>query len=102
MDAKKNAFDYQENAVKSKRDLEYSAVFHEQGLGKSKIAIDTILYWLQVRVIDTILLIAKKTLVHNWVRELKNHTHIEPLLITNDAKSNFYVFNSPSRLVLTH
>ena len=56
----KNAFDYQENAVKKVRDLEYSAVFHEQGLGKSKIAIDTILYWLQVRVIDTILLIAKK------------------------------------------
>ena len=45
LDAKLQAFKYQKEAVDSIRDLEFAAVFHEQGLGKSKIAIDLMLYW---------------------------------------------------------
>ena len=44
---KLTAFTYQQDAVEAIRDLEYSAVFHEQGLGKTKIAIDVALYWLE-------------------------------------------------------
>ena len=39
MSVKLNAFEYQSEAVTAIRDLEYAAIFHEQGLGKSKIAI---------------------------------------------------------------
>ena len=44
--AKYDAFPYQKEAFDSVKDLEYAAIFHEQGLGKTKIAIDLLLYWL--------------------------------------------------------
>ena len=47
-------FDYQEEAYKQLRDLEYGAIFHEQGLGKTKIAIDIMLYWLSKQVVDSV------------------------------------------------
>lgn len=45
--AKYDAFPYQKEAFEAVKDLEYAAIFHEQGLGKTKIAIDLILYWLR-------------------------------------------------------
>ena len=45
--SKFEGFDYQIQTVLSARDLEYAAIFHEQGLGKTKIAIDLGLDWLK-------------------------------------------------------
>lgn len=100
--AKRDAFPYQAEAVESVRDLPYAAVFHEQGLGKTKIAIDIILYWLQKDIVDTILLVTKKTLVANWKRELEQHSFLTPRLLTSDRNQNFFAFNSPARILLTH
>ena len=66
LDAKHEGFLYQEDAVQDIRDMEYAAIFHEQGLGKSKIAIDLILDWLERKTVDTILLVVKKGLIENW------------------------------------
>ena len=65
LDIKLDAFPFQSEAVEAIRDLEYAAIFYEQGLGKSKIAIDLILYWLEEKMVDTILYVAKKSLLHN-------------------------------------
>lgn len=100
--AKKDAFSYQANAVEAIRDLEYAAVFHEQGLGKTKIAIDTILYWISNEVVDTILIVTKKGLIQNWVDEIQEHTHITPKVLEQNKGKNYYVFNSPTRLILAH
>jgi SNF2 family DNA or RNA helicase len=100
--AKHQAFEYQRVAVESLRDLEYGAIFHEQGLGKTKIAIDLLLYWLEKKVIDTAMLVVKKGLVANWMRELQTHSHLVPRLLTGDRRANYYVLNSPARLILTH
>lgn len=102
MTAKKEAFAYQREAVKSIQSLEYSGVFHEQGLGKTKIAIDAALYWLASKAVDSVIIVTKKGLVPNWVRELKQHSHLTPRIISQDGRSNFYAFNSPARLYLTH
>jgi len=102
LDARLEAFAYQTEAVNAIRDLEYAAIFHEQGLGKSKIAIDLMLQWLENKTIDTVLFIVKKGLIHNWERELSTHTFMKPKLITQNRRSNYYAFNSPSRLMLSH
>ena len=101
-DPRLEAFPYQMEAVEAVRDLEYAAVFHEQGLGKTKIAIDVMLHWLRVDAVDTVLLVTKKGLIANWEREFALHTHIRPRLLTLSAKANYYVFNSPARVMLTH
>lgn len=100
--AKYSAFPYQKEAFDAVKDLEYAAIFHEQGLGKTKIAIDILLYWLESTSIDTILIVTKKQLVQNWIREFKNHTTIKPSILDTDKNSNYYVFSGPARVVVTN
>ncbi len=102
LEAKHIAYEYQVDALNAIKDLEYSAIFHEQGLGKSKIAIDLSFYLLEKKLVDTVLFVAKKSLVYNWKKEFDSHTFIQPRLLSQKSKENYYAFNSPSRLMLTH
>jgi SNF2 family DNA or RNA helicase len=102
LDARHTAFAFQHEAVNALKDREYGAVFHEQGLGKTKIAIDLILHWLDKKVVDTVLLVVKKGLIANWERELLIHSHLKPRTLGQNRRANFYVFNSPAVLILTH
>jgi len=97
-----DAFDYQEQAVDFIKNLEYGGIFHEQGLGKSKIAIDLILYWLKNDIVDVVILVAKKGLVENWKRELSSHSFLTPRVINSDIKNNFHTFTSSNKVILTH
>lgn len=100
--AKTDAFPYQAQALETIKDMEYCAIFHEQGLGKTKIAADLMLYWLGHRDIDTVLVVTKKQLVQNWVNELKVHTHLAPKVVGPNKRDNFFVYNTPSRVVITN
>ncbi len=100
--SKQKAFQYQEEAFNSIKDLTYSGIFHEQGLGKTKIAIDLALYWLDKKDIDTVLIVTKKQLVQNWINEFNFHTHIKPGILDNNRTSNYYIFNGASRILITN
>ena len=99
---KHQAFAYQLEAVSAVKDLEYAAIFHEQGLGKTKVAIDLIVHWLAQRQLDTALIVVKKGLIDNWQTELAAHSQLVPRVLTNSRSGNFYVFNSPARVMLAH
>lgn len=99
---KMTGYTYQLEAVNAVKELDYSAVFHEQGLGKTKIAIDVMLYWLQNKKVDTVLFVTKRGLVTNWKEELEKHTYFKVKTLSNDQNSNYYVLNSSSRVILTH
>lgn len=100
--AKHDAFSYQHEAFMAVKDLPYAAIFHEQGLGKTKIAIDLLLYWLTQKDIDTVMIITKKQLVANWCNEFAEHTNLTPTVLTNDRRANFFVLNSPAKIVITN
>lgn len=100
--AKLEAFRYQYDAFLALKDKPYAAIFHEQGLGKTKIAIDLLLYWLQKRDVDTVLIVTKKTLVNNWCSEFEVHTNIRPKTLGSRHGDNFYVLNSPVRVIITN
>ena len=102
LSARFDAFPYQLDAVEAVKDLEYAALFHEQGLGKTKIAVDLLLYWLTEGSLDTVLVITKRALVENWRQEFETHTHINPSILNQDRKHNFFVLNSPARVILGH
>ena len=95
-------FAYQLEAVNAVKDLEYAAIFHEQGLGKTKLAIDLIVYWLTHRLLDTALIVVKKGLLDNWQRELASHSQLVPRVLTNNRSGNFFAFNSPARVMIAH
>lgn len=102
LEAKYKAFPFQEEAVEFVATRDYAAIFHEQGLGKTKIAIDVILRWLQHKEVDTILVFTKKGLIANWIREFSAHSQLNPLVISENSNKNYYVFTTPTRLVLSH
>ena len=92
---KHEAYPYQVDAVLALRDLPYAAVFHEQGLGKTKIAIDMLLFWLEDDVVDTVFVVTKKILVQNWVDELTAHCHVTPRILAGNASRNGLALSSP-------
>lgn len=102
LEAKLAAFPYQEEAVDFVASRDHSAIFHEQGLGKTKIAIDVILRWLLEKSVDVVLVITKKGLIANWQREFRAHSHLRPMLLTEDGRKNYFTFLSGTRLVLGH
>lgn len=100
--AKYDAFPYQKAAVDEIKDLDYAAIFHEQGLGKTKIAIDLMLYWLKNTDVDVVLIVTKKQLVANWVREFGDHTRIRPAILDANKNNNYNVFCGPYRVIITN
>ncbi len=102
LSVKHDAFPYQREAVEAIRDKPYAAIFHEQGLGKTKIAIDILLYWIEVLDIDCVMIITKKQLISNWEEEFASHTYLKTKTLSNRRKDNFYVFNSNARIILTN
>lgn len=100
--AKHLGFAYQLAAVEAVKDLQYAAIFHEQGLGKTKIGVDLALLWLRQGVVDSVLVVTKKGLVQNWRDEIAAHSHFKPRLLTQDKRANFHAFNSPVRIYLAH
>ncbi|EPE94368.1 DEAD/DEAH box helicase [Rhizobium grahamii] len=102
LDAKRSAFPHQMEAFAAVKDLPYAAVFHEQGLGKTKIGLDLALFWLANDVADSILIVTKKSLIENWRNEIADHSHLRPRILGQDRNANFYAFNSPARLYLMH
>ncbi|MDA9561518.1 DEAD/DEAH box helicase [Gammaproteobacteria bacterium] len=96
----KQAFPFQKEALDVIKNQEYFAIFHEQGLGKTKIAIDLSFYWLEENIVDSVLIVTKKSLINNWDEEFKIHGNIEPLILTNDRTNNSQKFLSAGAIYL--
>src|SRR5258708_23980660 len=92
---KQRAFPYQVETVEAIKNLEYAAIFHEQGLGKTKIAIDLALTWVSANVVDSVIIVTKKSLIRNWEEEIAAHSHLKAKLLDQNAKTLFYAFNTP-------
>ncbi len=95
LSAKLDAYPYQLDAVRAVQNLPYAAIFHEQGLGKTKIAVDIVLSWIESDIVDTVFIITKKTLVQNWKDELITHSYITPRVLSGNRRENGIALNSP-------
>lgn len=102
LEAKRAAFPHQLEALEAIKDLPFAAVFHEQGLGKTKIGLDLGLSWLARDIVDSVFIVTKKGLIENWRAEIAEHSHLRPRVLGQDRSANFYAFNSPARLYLAH
>jgi SNF2 family DNA or RNA helicase len=102
LEPKHRGFKYQVEAVEAIRELPFAGVFHEQGLGKTKIGLDLALLWLHQELVDSVLIVTKKSLVKNWRDEIAAHTHLKPRILDQDHQANYLAFNSPARVYLAH
>jgi len=102
LEPKHRGFKYQVEAVEAIRKLPFAGIFHEQGLGKTKIGLDLALLWLNQDLVDSVLIVTKKSLVKNWRDEIATHTHLKPRILDQDRQANYRAFNSPARIYLAH
>ena len=102
MAPKHAAYPYQLDAIRAIEELPYAAIFHEQGLGKTKIAIDLALVWLQADAVDTVIIVTKKSLVENWRHEVAAHCHITPHVLSGNRRQDSASLNSPVLLYITN
>ena len=100
--AKMSAYPYQLDAMRAVVRLPYAAILHEQGLGKTKIAIDILLFWLAEDQVDTAIVVTKKSLIQNWIDEFRSHSYITPRLLSNDHRANSVALNSPVLVYVTN
>jgi len=70
---KTNPFEHQREALKKSADANSFAYFMEMGTGKTKTAIDNIGYLYLKKEIDTVLVIAPKSVYTIWCNEIKTH-----------------------------
>ena len=79
---KKDAYPFQQDAFNEIKDEDYFAIFHEQGLGKTKIAIDIAFYWLENQLVESVMICTKKSLIKiiNENVLIKKMNEADPLL----------------------
>ena len=100
--SKINAFPHQVDALRAIQQLPYAALFHEQGLGKTKIAIDLMLFWLKEDVVDTVFIFTKKSLIQNWENETVRHSHITPKVLSQNRRMLGADLNAPVLMYVLH
>ena len=96
------AFNYQLDAFNAIKDKEYFGIFHEQGLGKTKIGIDLALHWIKNKECDGVVFVTKKSLIKNWEDEIRIHTSIHPLVFSAQKKENTSKFFSYGKIFICH
>lgn len=101
-DDRSAAHPYQDAAVRRLRDLEYAGVFHEQGLGKTKIGLSIALHWLRESVADVVLVVTKKLIVPTWLREIRKHTKLVGVPLGPRLASAAMSLTGPSRFFITN
>lgn len=100
--ARQDAYPYQVDAVRAVQDRPYAALFHEQGLGKTKIGIDLVLIWLAADSVDTALVVTKKSLVENWTKEIARHSYLTARVLGPNRRDNAFALNSPALVYVTN
>lgn len=103
--SKTKAYEYQKEAVKRMSGNQPVALFDEQGLGKSKIVIDTLCSDIKSDILDGAIIVCKKTLLKTWENEIVKHSHLSFTNLTGEKTSrkrffltfsHFYLINYES------
>ena len=102
LSSKTKPYPYQLEAVEFIRGKEHVPLFDEQGLGKTKIVIDSLLKDIEDDYIDGALIVCKKYLIPTWEDEIIKHSYIKPIILKGTTKelgqkfmafSYFYIIN---------
>lgn len=97
---KTKPFPHQEEAIRfidTNRDV---AIFDEQGLGKTKIVIDSISNEIKVNNLNSALIICKKSLMNNWKEEIEFHSHLTSIIIQESKIKRGNLFTFPVHFMI--
>jgi len=102
---KTRPFPHQVEAIEYISNSQAVPLFDEQGLGKTKIVIESLSNNMDQGIIDGALIICKKHLIVNWQDEIETHSHLKYIVLRGNANekglkfmgySHFYIINYES------
>ena len=95
-------FPHQVEAVSFLSERDYAALFDEQGLGKTKIIIDTICQGIAAEAIQGALIVCRKSLLGTWEDEVAKHSYLKSIQLRGGPRlrgihfmwfAHFYLVN---------
>lgn len=84
------------------KDKDYCGVFLEQGLGKSKVAVDLVMYWLKKKIVSHAIVFTKKGLISNWKEEIRKNSLVNFGILTGNISENSNLFFSNINFLITN
>ena len=87
LEPRSRPYPHQVEAVTFLSEREYAALFDEQGLGKTKIIIDTISQGIAQKVIQGALIVCKKSLLGTWEDEITKHSYLKSVQLRGGPRA---------------
>lgn len=81
---------------------QYAALFDEQGLGKTKIVIDALSIAMKNGDIQGALIVAPLSLLYNWEKEVRKHSHLIPIVLRGSKREKKYNFLTGANFYVTN
>lgn len=100
LDPKTKPLPHQIEAIRHLVQNPFTALFDEQGLGKSKIVIDAICQLINDKIIDSALIVAPLSLLPNWEFEVQKHSFLMPITLKGGKKEKKYKYLTKSKIYL--
>ncbi len=89
------AIDY----IKNKPEV---ALFDEQGLGKTKIVIESLCWSMKQGEIEGSLVVAPMSLLYNWEQEVSKHSFLIPIVLRGSKREKRYKFMTGANFYITN
>ncbi len=91
---KTSPLSHQAVAIEKISGIHPSALFDEQGLGKTKMVIAALCDDLKNSYIQASLIVCKKSLLHTWQDEIKKHSYLNSVIISGNTISRKRMFQT--------
>jgi SNF2 family DNA or RNA helicase len=78
------------------------ALFDEQGLGKTKIVIDSLCESMKNKEIEGVLVLAPMSLIYNWEQEIAKHSFLIPIVLRGSKREKRYKFLTGANFYITN
>jgi len=99
---KTQAMPHQIEAINYLYDKQEVALFDEQGLGKTKIVIDSLCLSMKNSELEGVLVVAPMSLLYNWELEVAKHSFLIPIVLRGGEKEKRYKFLTGANFYITN
>ena len=99
---KTSALPHQVEAINYINQNQEVALFDEQGLGKTKIVIDSLCASMKKGHIEGVLVVAPMSLLYNWEEEIKKHSFLIPIVLKGSKREKRYKFMTGANFYMTN
>lgn len=99
---KTQALPHQLEAIDYIKNNQEVALFDEQGLGKTKIVIESLCWSMKQGEIEGSLVVAPMSLLYNWEQEVLKHSFLIPIVLRGSKREKRYKFMTGANFYITN